>query len=699
VSSSLSNQQASIAPPEVFNASPSPVLVGEGQREGAVNLNGAQISPASAPEALAAPAASAPEAPAEPAAPAPVAPRDPFKFDISEEHIARGRNLHLSANAAQDRNPNLVPFMIRGCRVALMPNSGGKLSSQIIEANVRAGVAVYEKIKNGEFDGLPSFQNPPAVGEDEICSLMWYLQALAASKAAISVGKGLEEAMEFKTGGMLIDDPDGKLKRFLDLANSYGRNSNHFTQYQRELGCQPRGVDVFNVEMPNEAKSVLYQKLPDDKPRQGAKLLYIKLEPFGQRGLSAQQTGFSASSIIAGCPARQSSFLGILKRFFQNLGHTLSRIFSRDPSRAVIREGVHNLEIVPNSVVKNYYDLVSEFEDLIGHRDEFRPILDDLNSAQGESSPNAVWKIVEAIEKARSTLYMLRHKSIQLLHNLYRHPLVALAYFGDHSRLRFGCEVILTQEEMGPFDFQLLPKSNQEAAVIVDQALSQDEIDSNTPNFNVCLNYSGERQERLIEAANEDFNSQAHLRILDASSDQGSGAVIVYDSPRIETAYESGQSAPEPNDGSVPSVQANASQEIDEALRNFGGDQQFSNLVRSVTNRVALRQLSFIGNYYLSTQSGQIVNERDFSSAADYTLTRITPRPGPDEEEPLEVVYRLEAVLNQTPGPEEGGGEPSFQGSFSPSLSVELTYYTNNGEMTARTIDGRVSYNLTRASV
>ncbi|MDR3205467.1 MAG: hypothetical protein LBV23_12150, partial [Deltaproteobacteria bacterium] len=145
------------------------------------------------PQALLAHSAAQPLAPARPDAlagasqiPA-AAPRRPVfdrTFYIANDMMS-AKELYYSINLEliNNPNPNLTPIWLEGNRAALMPNNGGKLSAEQIADYVRAGSTIFEKIQNGYYEPT---QNQAIVGEDEICSLMWYLQALAASKAASS---------------------------------------------------------------------------------------------------------------------------------------------------------------------------------------------------------------------------------------------------------------------------------------------------------------------------------------------------------------------------------------------------------------------------------------------------------------------------------------------------------------------------------
>ncbi|MDR3204206.1 MAG: hypothetical protein LBV23_05640 [Deltaproteobacteria bacterium] len=690
-----------LAPPAALNALTGPAL---GQRvdislDVHLGLSGSRIAPAPGPPA-----------------PSPVYPaafssqfednRDNpiFPSVINRDQIEAGRELYHSAKNAGQSNPNLTPIALSGGRVALMPNNGGVLSPETIQKYIKDGADIYESIQNGQFDNCRPGQNPPIVGEKEITNLMWYLQALAASKAAISVGREPHEAMEFKSGGMLIEDSNGKLKNYLDLANSYDRRADYFPQGHRKDGTQARGVDVFNSSAPYGARSLLYQKLPSGLPQ--ANFLYVKLEPFGYRGLSFKTTGYSAMTINADPTLKPAP--GAIKRFFLNLEETLRRVFSSHKSEAALNGRGDNSLKAPKWLVEDYSSFVSELKNnRYFQSDSTQGIIKRLKQAeinyanfQSDSTQGitkrlkqaeinypirgvqAAFSAIEAaIESAKSLLYNEPRLKMLFLSSLYQFKSNFLSRVGDYPNLRFGGEAILTENETGPIAPRLASEPSLNNPALLNQEIRNSVVISEIEKHaNQCLSAQGESRERLLNAFNHDFDGLARLRVFNSSAGDGDGLVYDADGHNIEAA----------SDLLVPSPAMNA--QVSEALVPLGLSPQFSSALMSLMNRKAQADLIALANYNLVTQTGLTVEDLGFSLAMDYRLTKLTAPDGSGEPDR----YALEVAARGVKRP-GAAGEGVFEGEMEYKIRYILTPSNIATEPASAAVEAAsLNFNITR---
>jgi hypothetical protein len=671
--------------------------------------------------------------------------------------------LNRSAREAAARNPSLTPIMLDSGKVALMPNLG-RFSAEDIQSFINIGAKVYDQIQIGSYDESRLDQIPPAVGEDSVCALMWYLQALAASKASSSAGfpegeaSAAATAKEFNVGGMLIDDQNGKIKHFLDLASSYGRSSDHFTRYQIDRHTSPRGVDVLRTFMPYNANSVLYQKLPDDTPAQGAKLLYVKMEPFGYRGLSTKETAHPEWALRKNRPALEPGFKGALNRFFINLKETLARIFSLNPDRAAINAGTHNLEKVSGNVVENFYLLIDRLKANYRRNSALAPIIRDLNLVRVDSSHGGVHMALKALNTAEAQVAALADdpngQKQSFLDLLGRFKEELISKVGDHPELRFGSEVILTRDDFGPIYPRPLSSPDWEGEVRFERDLNPQEAYTTESHFNLILQDRGQGREDDIETFIDDFGRQMNLGIYDPFTeerydippipDYARSAVrqnvvanpnavpYVDEAPDGYAPQEPVRPAPYYDTRTDPTVRnrifLDASlvpmplddvryryQNVEDALvRISGGSQQFANSVRAIMNQGILTDLVATSEYQFATQTGtQFSNSNIRVDELRFFLTRITPRPADGEPAPESVEYRFE-IVNRDFRPEVNLDNPNPPNSVSPvippnpndpahyaghmqhRLSFTLTHNTRTEEVSARGLEGSVRYNVKR---
>ncbi len=363
-------------------------------------------------------------------------------------------------------------------RVALMPTAGvgGPEVDARIGRKILQGEQLYQRVMRGE---------PPPPTKENAALLMWYLQALASRKAAASSGQPGGLAM-FKEGALTIEDPGHKLETWLKSFNVYRRSSSHLDEYQRIPGCEPYGLDLRGVEMPNERRTVLLARLPGN--REDRSLLFLKMEPHGCRGLSFQGTG------------RETGVRQSIKRFFANirdyLGHaggwrqsvrqrggdaeitgqnnrervdaqlrapyeqTLSWIQGRGALRADDPEHPQDSERVMGNLVTTIATILDD-PARAGQTGGIHTMLEKLDQAQAAwrdimvavaGTPDGEYVtlgnppvgIILCTSEARARFHDL-DRDLQSRLDATR---AQLRSQGDHPELRFGREVILLQDEM-----------------------------------------------------------------------------------------------------------------------------------------------------------------------------------------------------------------------------------------------------------
>jgi hypothetical protein len=342
----------------------------------------------------------------------------------------------------------------------LMPTAGVRGANEAekqarIAAYVNEGKVLYDQIMSGE-------TTRPANGKEDLTKLMWYLQALASSKAAASSGG--EGMALFREGAVFVEDPNGNLERFLLDSNSYSRSSSHLRDFQQQgQDYRSHGVDIRKTETPNERKTILFQRLPQQTQGENApagtgakRMLFLKMEEHGCRGLSKGGTGRG--------PAENVSAWKSVKRFFANIAdtvaHGLGFITSlRQRSGNLAITGQNNRERVPKDAVRSYAALLERArgsetsgvpaDDAARTRATMTQLLTQGNPHLSDSIGirGMVANLRAAVAEGEA-------------HNLNDDPLLQdcrdllerLQRQGDHPDLRIGNEVILTREEMNvPF--------------------------------------------------------------------------------------------------------------------------------------------------------------------------------------------------------------------------------------------------------
>ncbi len=408
----------------------------------------------------------------------------------------------------QQIHPGTTPIVLgtmngNKTNVVLMPTAGvpGPDVNGKIQQFVKQGESLYKQVMSGNGPGQPS--------KEQVKDMMWYLQALGSSKATISSSGAGGRAM-YASGAMTIEDPGDRLATFFENANSYTRKSSHLNQFQNQPGCQPFGVDVRNVPTPNERRTVLLQRLPQNEMG-GKQMLFLKMEENGCRGLSFKGTGHGPAH-DAGLSGWGSFTRGV-KRFFSNIGDFVGHAFGFFRSQAQQagmaglppqdnRERVdHHLTARFNDVVDLVGASISQIEHTISNPTQKQQVKDQLaklhTSLGGmtdaiNSKTGGVHAMIKGIDHAIGEMETIQNTitqpssgftrqlggQIELLKTIKNQITRST---GDHPDLRFGKEVILTTAEMaigttatiGEFDpasrdLRPLKMDTQEAAIYRD---------------------------------------------------------------------------------------------------------------------------------------------------------------------------------------------------------------------------------------
>ncbi|MDR3204610.1 MAG: hypothetical protein LBV23_07675 [Deltaproteobacteria bacterium] len=556
----------------------------------------------------------------------PIGKTEPYKRNSKKSHESK-----LSRLKAFAANPNLTPLDLGEGKIAFMPN-GGKNSPEQIQTYVAAGTAIFEKIQDGYYERFQ--QHQLSVGEDEIALVIWYLQALAASKAAISVGEDQTWPMEFKEGALLIEDRHYYFEHFLRLANCYSRPSEHFRPYQTSMKFKGYGLDVRSVHMPYDRRSVLFQRLPDDAPVKGARFLYIKTEPFGNRWLSGQGAGRSVLADKAPY-LKPNSFLGEILRLFSNLGETIGRAFSLDAEGPARRKGTDNLETVPRSLIKNFKHLITALKNEAKDKPKLVKIVSELERAEVDSQTGGVHLALKAVSLAEIKAYALAlydegvHKFLKLLTNFYAQTLNTS---GDHPRLRFGREVILTTEEFGPIYPRLIVISEEEA--------------------------QGDSLAAILGHIKTDDDDEWASTLDSSNCSKKSQICKAVPSPRLVDLIEA-------------------------ALAQFKGNLDFIQAVKQVMSQSSIGQLREFNDYHLIIQTDSVLDKNSLFTSMEFTLTRILPQLNQELPAPLMVEYDFLTVgYTGARSDNLSGQEVKEQ-----KMKFRLTHYTKEGKITARLVE------------
>lgn len=150
-------------------------------------------------------------------------------------------------------------------------NNSTPISPEEMEANVNKGEQLAKKIMNGTLEAID-------YNRDGVKNLMWFLTAKVAQQDKLYIG-----------GAMRIDDPDGKIRKFIEKAGAtsvYPRISTHMKENVL-TGKPQKGLDLRDMGLPAGKHTILFAKQND-------KTLYIKMEesgcpPFWKTGFVSKQ--------------------------------------------------------------------------------------------------------------------------------------------------------------------------------------------------------------------------------------------------------------------------------------------------------------------------------------------------------------------------------------------------------------------------
>jgi len=331
-------------------------------------------------------------------------------------------------------------------KVALMPTTGvspapGKTVKQTIEQKITEGRKIFDDIQAGLYDHVPQ------TNKEDTAKVMWYLQALGSAKAHESSGGAPGQAL-FKEGSFMVEDPQGKLAAYLENSNSYSRSSSHMKDYQSQgREFKPKGVDIRGVSTPNERRTLLFQKIPQgpDQP----KMLFIKMEPHGCRGLTCRGSGTPRDH------ETPSSVWQGVKRFFLNakdlIMHGLGfmdSILQRAGLMAI--DGQNNRERIPSEIKTNYQALLKQFPE-----EDDNLAYTTLNSGRPLSDSSGLKVMAQNLERILTLINSNSLADTGGLKEQVQNLLDDIRARRDHLDLRIGNEIILTQNELP----QLLPQA------------------------------------------------------------------------------------------------------------------------------------------------------------------------------------------------------------------------------------------------
>lgn len=401
-------------------------------------------------------------------------------------------------------------------RVAYMPTAGVRGANPELKVReyVGQGKEIYDQIMTGAM---------PARNKQNVAKLMWYLQALGSAKAAESSGQA--DPALYREGAMFVEDRDGCLEAFLRDANSYKRASSHMRDYQR-LGedFQPRGVDIRNVETPNKRKTILFARLPQDaalpegSPLKGTgdkRMLFLKMEPNGCRGLTAKGSGTPREEGVP--PGKWKAF----KRFFANIkdifqhGLGFARSVAQRTGLMAV-EGQDNRERIPAGVRNQYrqaLDAVAAHTFPGISAIEANPIRQSLTQALERDNPlgdsAGIKQMLANIRSAVSICQRLYLPAgvISGLTATLTGLESAIGSRRDHPEMRIGNEVIVTRDETPPGPLQFSPvKPFIPGQTLYDQgALSPEGVAVLTASLQYGLD-SNDRTASLVETFRADTN-------------------------------------------------------------------------------------------------------------------------------------------------------------------------------------------------
>jgi len=291
-------------------------------------------------------------------------------------------------------------------------NMGERIVDAIQSQNDYAGGPIQVTGADGtEYDVSPNLETTRAIS--------WYLQAKAVADNA-----GNRDPVVLQRGSMVVQDPGGRLFRFLKSApNTYGRASTHFNERSvsdtatlRNTGIAGAvaglkgqkaqyGIEDFSNRMPSGRGCLVFDQL---QGRNGQPQTYLKWESVGMPsflgfGTHADRTDGWAAKV-------RNRFLSQ----FRCLGHTFNFLRSlRGGTRqnwGVHREAVHKGE--PKTLYEGFRNIMEQAAGELGKEDEW------AQSQQRDAKRYGLYFIVDTLNDPEAVPGSLREKADNLLREI-----------------------------------------------------------------------------------------------------------------------------------------------------------------------------------------------------------------------------------------------------------------------------------------
>jgi hypothetical protein len=545
----------------------------------------------------------------------------------------------MANEAIHNPDPNLTAISMSGGRVALMPNNNGHLSASDIINMVHRGRDIYSQVMDN------TFPLPP--GKEDIALVSWYLQSLGASKASVSAVAGAAHAGNFREGAFTIEDPSGRLKNFLDSANSYERPSSHLTGFQNLPGGHPRGVDIRGVEMPHDRRTILYQAIPPEETG-GRNMLFLKMEPHGCRGLSFNGTGHRPE-----VEAQMTFFSKLgrsISRFFSNIhdfvGHAFGFIGSL-ARRAGGAADVNNRERVSSALARGFKAKVQDLSALAGDSPDLKALAARLDAVDVGSTTGGVHRVLAATSSALQELERFAGVpgGAEMSAALTRYRAEVLEQSGDHPELRFGNEVILTAGEMDIGQAHPITRP-ENGPISSSQRLVEAERESMQALLQHYLTLESSEQDFYISAHADDFLRSSEFLVTDATT-QNQAARTIY------------------NAVDHPDPQERLSS-VRETLLQLGGPEFMRGMQTILHQRTMSASTAFCNRDY-AAQTGTPIAQTGFRSGFNFSLEK----QGPDPDNAA--VDRYHLIMNSG-GEAVDPNNPDRRGQVESRLHVDIRF-------------------------
>ncbi len=270
--------------------------------------------------------------------------------------------------------------------------------------------------------------------------LMWFLQA----KAEASVGA-------FQSGGMSIEDPEGRIAKFLDThTEMYQRISTHLPEFQAAPGGVQRGIDNNKKSVktlsdmagifPHQRRTLLYGPMkagvsPDGIAPLGKNRIYLKIETYGAF-VYKPKNGETVEGL------RESRKMNVVPDLKNAVGHAGGFLEAMERQiKGTQNDSGSRRENTPSSVTEIYNGIVEHFQS--------NP---DLKSRLLKGNPLAkssgIRTMVKNLEDtlAYSVLSKDQREFLEEKQKKFTKELTKLK-IDDHLDSRIGGEVIFDKED------------------------------------------------------------------------------------------------------------------------------------------------------------------------------------------------------------------------------------------------------------